>query len=68
MTVKERLHRHIEELSEQEAAEMLARIEWEASEEDELTDEEMAEVRVGLTELKQGQSVDGEQALRSLGL
>lgn len=44
MTVKEALKDRIDAMSDDEAAELLARLEWESSETDTLTDDELADV------------------------
>lgn len=68
MTAKQALRERIENLSEEEAAELLARLDWEATETETLTDEELAEVLAGKREVAAGESVDGEEVLRKLGL
>lgn len=68
MTAKEALHDRIEELTDEEAEELLARIEWEATEEEELSDDELAAAQSGFDEIARGDSVDGSKLLRHLGL
>ncbi len=68
MTTKEALHERIDELSDEDAEELLAQLEWEATEEDELTPEELASAEAGFDEIRRGDFVDGEAALRRLGL
>jgi predicted transcriptional regulator len=68
MTAKEVLHGRIELLTEKEAEELLAQIEWEATEEEELTPEELAAAEAGFAEIERGESVDGEKLLRRLDL
>ncbi len=68
MTAKEALRERIDRLSESEAAEWLARIEWESTETETLTDEEVAEVLAADREIAGGRSVEGEEVFRRLGL
>jgi hypothetical protein len=68
MTAKQALHERIESLSEEEAAELLARIDWDSTEYEELTTDEAAEVAASQSEYQRGESVDGDDALRRLGL
>ncbi len=68
MTAKQTLRERVERLSEQEAAEWLARIEWESTESEALTDEEMAQVLAAEREFAEGKSVSGEEVFRKLGL
>ena len=68
MTAKEALRERIDRLSEDEAAEWLARMEWESTETEALTDEEMAEVLAADREIAEGKSVEGEEVFRRLGL
>lgn len=68
MTAKEALRKRVEGLSEEEAAEWLARLEWESTETEALTDEEMAQVLAAERELAEGKSARGEDAFRKLGL
>jgi hypothetical protein len=68
MTAKEALKARIDELSEEEAAEWLARIEWESSDMETLSDEELAQLRAAEREFAAGESVDAEVVLRKLGL
>lgn len=68
MTVKELLHERIEGMSDEAAAELLAQLDWDATEEEELTEEELAEVLEGRAQFARGEFVDGEKVLRELGL
>jgi len=68
MTAKEALPTRIDDLSEEEAAELLAQIEWDATEEEELTPEEARAADAGFDEIRRGDSVDGEDLLRRMGL
>ncbi len=68
MSAKEALHVRIERLTEDEAAELLAQLEWDSSEFDELSPDEMAEALAGRQENERGESVDGEDLFRRLGL
>lgn len=68
MTAKEALRERIDRLSEEEAAEWLARMEWEASEAETLTDEEMAQVVTAEREFADGEWVSGEEVFRKLAL
>jgi hypothetical protein len=68
MTAKEALRERIDDLSEEEAAELLAQIEWDATEEEELTPEEMELVRQSQLEYERGEGIDGEELFRQLGL
>ena len=68
MTAKEALRERIESLTEEEAAELLAKIDWDSTEYEELTEAEAAEVAASQAEYGRGESVDGEPALRRLGL
>jgi len=68
MTAKQALRERIEQLSEDEAEELLARLDWEATETETLTDEEMEEVLAGEREIEAGESVGGEEVFRRLRL
>jgi len=68
MTAKQALRDRVERLSEEEAAEWLARFEWESTETETLTDEEMARVLAAEREFSEGKSVGGEEVFRKLGL
>ena len=68
MTAKEALRERIDDLSEEEAAELLAQIEWDATEEEELTPEEMELVRQSQLEYERGEGIVGEELFRQLGL
>jgi hypothetical protein len=58
----------VEAMSEEEAAELLAQLEWESSEVEEMTPEEERRVRRGLAQIARGESIDGEALLKELGL
>jgi hypothetical protein len=68
MTAKEALRERIDDLSEEEAAELLAQIEWDATEEEELTPEEIALLDEVKTQFERGEVFDGEKLLRELGV
>ncbi len=68
MTALQALHERVEQLTEDEAAEWLARIDWESTEMETLTEAEMEEVLAGEREIAAGNCVDGETFLRELGL
>lgn len=68
MTVKQALREWIERMTDEEAAELLAHLEWEAADEDELTPEEWEDARLGRLENERGESVDGEALFRELGV
>ncbi len=67
MTVKEALKERIDQMTEEEAADLLAYLESEEDEE-ELTPEEWEEVRRSREEYERGEYVDGEELFRELGL
>ncbi len=68
MTAKEALKERVEQLSEEEAAEWLARIEWESAEFEELTTQELDLVRQSQAEYERGEALDGDELLQELGL
>ncbi|MBE7519102.1 MAG: hypothetical protein HS107_07620 [Thermoflexaceae bacterium] len=68
MTAKQALRERIENLSEEEAAELLARLDWEASETEALDADELAEVIAARAEIGSGDFVDGEELFRRLKL
>ncbi len=68
MTAKEALREQVERMSEAEAAEWLARVEWESSETEELAPDELNAVLAGEDEIARGDSVDGESLFRRLSL
>lgn len=68
MTAKEALKERVDRLSEDEAAEWLARMEWESTATETLTGDEMARVLAAERELAEGQSADGDEVFRKLGL
>lgn len=63
MTAKEALRERIDLLTEEEAAELLDRLEWESTEEEELTPEEWARVREGKRQIDAGEWVSGDEFL-----
>lgn len=68
MTAKEALRERIDSLTEKEAAELLDRLEWESTEEEELTPEEWARVREGQRQIAAGETVDAGELFKELGL
>jgi hypothetical protein len=68
MTAKEALRNRIDRLTEDQAAEWLARMEWESTEVEELTAEEKALVQESQAEYERGEAVDGKELLHELGL
>lgn len=60
MTAKQALMELVEAMTEEEAEEALAQLEWDAAEFDELTPEEAAEVEAGRAEFSAGAFVDAE--------
>lgn len=68
MTVKQALREWIDRMSDEEAAELLDRLEWEATDEEELTPEELEDLKRSREELARGEFVDGEELFRELGL
>ena len=68
MTAKEALRERVESLTEDEAAELLDRLEWESTEEEVPTPEQVAELLAGKAEFERGEFVDGEEFLRARGL
>ncbi len=68
MTVKETLRERIEQMSDEEAAELLAQIEWQEQDFELLTPAEQAEADLGRAENDRGESLDGEALFRQLGL
>lgn len=68
MTAKEALRERVERLSEEDAAEWLAPMDWESSGTGTLTDDEMTAVLATQREMADGKSVGGEEVLRKLGL
>ena len=67
MTAKEALREKVDQFSEEEAAEWLARIEWESSATETLSEEEFARVLAADKRTDAGEWVDGEEALSRLG-
>ncbi|MGI8925755.1 MAG: hypothetical protein ACR2HN_03800 [Tepidiformaceae bacterium] len=68
MTAKQAPRDRIRRFSEEEAAEWLARIEWESTETETLSEDEMTALLAADREISAGNFVDGEEALRRLGL
>jgi hypothetical protein len=68
VTAKQALREKVEHLSEDEAAEWLARMEWESTDTETLTDDELADALAGKREIAAGDSVDGEELFRRLKL
>ena len=68
MTAKEALRKKIDRFTEEQAAEWLARIEWESTDVEELTGEENALVGESKAEYERGDAVDGKELLHELGL
>ena len=68
MTAKEALRERIDTLTEDEAAELLDRLEWESIEEEVPTPEQVAEMLAGEAEFERGEFVDGEKFLRDRGV
>ncbi len=68
MTAKEAVKERVDKLSEDEAAEWLARIEWESTEFEELTAEEWELVRQAEREIERGETIPAEEVYRELGL
>lgn len=68
VTAKQALRERVEHLSEDEAAEWLARMEWDSTDSESLTDEQLQDVLAGKREIADGESVDGEELFRRLKL
>lgn len=68
MTVKQALREWIDRMSDEEAAELLAHLEWEAADEDQLTAEDIAAIQQSDEEYRRGEALDGRALLRELGL
>jgi hypothetical protein len=68
MTAKEVLHDRIELLTEEEAEELLAQIEWEATEEEELTPEEERLLAEADAEYERGEFIKADDLYAELGL
>ena len=68
VTVKDALKERIDGLSEEEAAEWLARMEWEATDSETLSEDEMARVLAAEREFAGGKSTSGNEVFRKLGL
>ncbi|MEO8541492.1 MAG: hypothetical protein ABI577_17245 [bacterium] len=68
MTAKQALRERVDLLTEEEAEELLARLDWESSEFEELTSEESAELDSVLAGVATGDWSDGEELFRKLGV
>jgi len=68
MTAKEALRERIDSLTEDEAAELLDRLEWESTAEETPTPEQVALLLAGEAEFEAGEFVDGEAFLPAHGL
>lgn len=66
MTAKQALLELVETMSEEEAEELLAQLEWESTEFDELTPEEEAEVEAGRADIAAGNSVNADEYFKRL--
>ncbi|HEY8490045.1 MAG TPA: hypothetical protein VIO14_03535 [Dehalococcoidia bacterium] len=67
MTVKEELHRLVDQLPDPEAEDALEYLRWLLSEEEVLTPEEMDRVKAGEAELARGDSTTLDDLKRRLG-
>lgn len=68
MTAKQALREHIESLTEEEAAELLDRLEWEMTEEETLTPDQKRLLAEGKEQFDAGEYVDGDAFLRARGM
>ena len=68
MTAKQALIERVESMTEEEAAELLAQLEWESTEFEELTPAELAEVAEAEAQVARGDTVPLRDALRRLSL
>ena len=68
MTAKEVLKERIDSLTEEEAAELLDRLEWESIEEEILTPEQWARVQEGERQIAAGDVVDASAFMRTVGM
>lgn len=68
MTAKQALIERVEEMTEEEAAELLAQLEWDSTEFEVLTPEDAARVEEGFAQIRAGDSIDGAELFRQLGL
>lgn len=66
MTAKQALLERVHAMSEEEAEEMLAQLEWESTEFEALTPEEAAEVEAGRAESAAGDSVSADEYFERL--
>jgi hypothetical protein len=67
MTAREALKERVSRLSEEEAAEWLARMEWESTEAETLTPAEMAQLEAAEREFANGESIGGDEVFKELG-
>ncbi len=68
MTARQAPRERVDQLSEEEAAEWLERMDWESVPTESLTAEELAAVLAADQDIAEGHFVDGEDLLRRLGL
>jgi hypothetical protein len=68
MSAKQALRDHIERLTEEEAAELLAQIAWDSTETESLTEDELKELAESEQEFARGEYSDGQEVFRRLGL
>jgi PHD/YefM family antitoxin component YafN of YafNO toxin-antitoxin module len=68
MTAKQALAEYIEGLTDEEAEELLARLDWESTEEEHLSPAEMEEMLAGEAEIARGEKVSLESLIRRLNL
>lgn len=68
MTAKQALIERVQDMTEEEASELLAQLEWNAAEFEELTAPELARVERGEAQVARGESIDGEALFRELGI
>ena len=66
MTAKEALRDRVQQLTEEQAAEWLARIEWELTEFEEVSEKELAEILASQAEYERGEAVHGKELLPQL--
>lgn len=67
MTAKQALLDRVQSLSDEEAEELLAQLDWDATATESLTDAEWAEVREAERAFARGEGADGEEVLAGLG-
>lgn len=68
MTVKEVLKQRIDDLTDEQAAERLARMEWESSKAETLTDEDLDRLAAAELECSAGDVIDGRELFQRLGV